>query len=547
MTQPDYNLLEEPWIPVLFLDGNRGHLGIREIFERAHEIADLACDLPTQKMAVQRVLLAICYRVTPVEDDGEWIERWEDGLPCDEIQDYLAEWHDRFFLFGGPRPFMQAPGLHTSKNDVAGLEKIIADVPNGEPFFTTRNGPALAKISAAEAALWLLHVHAYDPSGIRSGAVGDPEVKSGKGYPIGPSWLGQTGAVLLRGRDLAETLLLNVVPSDAGGMDGPDPLDSPCAWESDEPASALRRDYAANPDPRGIGIPRLLTWMSRRVRLVGSREGVTGVVLSQGDKLVPRNMHRYEPMSMWRFSEPQSRKEKQIVYWARKHDPERSFWRAVPGILPVPKPVSSKWGEASQFLPPATVAFHSALSGFGAAPRYIRLEAIGMDYGAQEATVSDVYHDEVTVSYALLREQNEALAYLVDTQVGVNDDVARAVGILGANLIRAAGESGDGAGEGAMEQAKAQFFAAIDGPFRAWLTTLDPNTDLREAKREWHGSVYRIVNALVDELIEGVPRSAITGRNTSRGFMSSGRAEMFFRSALRKIIEIPDYQPTGKE
>ena len=68
------------------------------------------------------------------------------------------------------------------------------------PFDRAVAVEGLERISWAEAARWLVHVHAFDPSGIRSGAVGDPSVKGGKGYPIGPGWTGQVGVVIVEGQ-----------------------------------------------------------------------------------------------------------------------------------------------------------------------------------------------------------------------------------------------------------------------------------------------------------------------------------------------------------
>ena len=48
MTECDYNLLDEEWIPVLLTDGGVEKVGILGAFERANDIEDLACELPTQ-------------------------------------------------------------------------------------------------------------------------------------------------------------------------------------------------------------------------------------------------------------------------------------------------------------------------------------------------------------------------------------------------------------------------------------------------------------------------------------------------------------------
>ena len=173
MKPPEYNLLDEPWVPVRLLDGTITEVGLLELLQRSTDIADLACELPTQNISIQRLVLAVAYRVATPLDAEEWLEQLEEGAPIEQMIEYLEKWRERFYLLGGQYPFMQVADLRTPKDTVLGLEKVIADVPNGEQFFTTRNGKALERISAAEAARWVVHTQAYDPSGIRSGAVGD--------------------------------------------------------------------------------------------------------------------------------------------------------------------------------------------------------------------------------------------------------------------------------------------------------------------------------------------------------------------------------------
>lgn len=534
--EPDYNLLDEPWIPVLLREGSVEAVGIRGAFERSTQIVDLACELPTQNAAVLRLLLAICYRVIPLPDMQAYVDLASGDLPVDRLLDRCEEWRDRFYLFGGAHPFLQAPTLHTAKNEVSGLEKIIADVPNGSQFFTTRNGAALERISPAEAALWLLHAMAYDPSGIRSGAVGDDSAKGGKGYPIGPSWAGQVGMVILRGETLDETLALNLVPPDSGELQGPPPWKTPCVWEDKDAPTAVRRDYSDDPAP--IAISRILTWPSRRIRLVGDRSGVTGVVLAQGDKLAPQEMQRYEPMGLWRYSDPQSKKLKQNTYMPRLYQPGRALWRSVPGMLPTVGSVKAYDGsKVAQFLNSATLEFmtHLSLVNRGAMGR-LRIEAVGVTYGPQNATIEDIYHDEVTLSVTLLSSGRPELGRLVDDSVSKTEEVSGIVANLASNLARAAGASGDGAGDGDRERARERFYGAVDGPYRAWLAALDGGSDIEAARELWDDTLRRIATSVARELVEATPDKANVGRKDRGAYINIGIAENYFGAALRKAL-----------
>ena len=553
MKNPEYNLLDEPWISVRLLDGTIADVGLLELLRRTTEIADLACELPTQSIAIQRLVLAIAYRVAPPRDARDWVRQWDEGAPTEQMIEYLERWRDRFFLFGGRFPFMQVADLRTAKEAVSGLEKLLADVPNGEQFFTTRHGCALACIPPSEAARWLVHAQAYDPSGIRSGAVGDSQVKGGKGYPIGPSWCGHLGLVWLKGKDLDETLVLNLVPTDAAQLRGVESSTEwgTCSWEVSEAESAVRGDYSLldpSGTPRDISIPRLLTWHSRRVRLVGNREGVTGVVLAQGDKLAPQQMHRYEPQSLWRYSTPQSKKFKQDVYMPRKYEAGRALWRNLPGTLPTVTTVQGVDKQPKQeFLPSATLSFHYQLDNASIEttyPKVMRIQAVGVTYGPQEATFEDIYSDELTLSVAVMRVEHEDLSAEIDRQVRLTEEIARDVGNLAANLARAAGESGEGAGDGARDRAKELFFSAVDTDFRTWLTQVDGREGARDAGRRWECSLRQHAVGIQGALVRGASSSAIIGRDTGRGYMNVGIAENYFRAALNKHLPL---QKTNQE
>lgn len=45
MKDPEYNLLDEPWIPIRLLDGTITNVGLLELVERTSDVADLACEL----------------------------------------------------------------------------------------------------------------------------------------------------------------------------------------------------------------------------------------------------------------------------------------------------------------------------------------------------------------------------------------------------------------------------------------------------------------------------------------------------------------------
>lgn len=433
--------------------------------------------------------------------------------------------------FHPARPFFQVADLRSAKGEVSGLEKLIADMPNGSPFMTTRGGESLQRISAAEAAQWLVHVHAFDPSGIRTGAVGDPEVKGGRGYPIGPSWVGQIGGLVLHGETLSQTLVYNLVPTKQSESDRP-------VWTRTSPQTE-QRELAARP----AGPVQVLTWQSRRVRLVGDRNGVTGVVLCNGDKLTPQNRQQVEFMTAWRYSKPQTKKLGIPTYMPLKHDPERNSWRGLPNLIS-DSPTEVE-GQVATLQAETVNSLGSQEDDTEGIIDRISLETIGINYGSNEAVVDELVHDSLDLRVSLLGAESGEVREAMHQCVRTADDAVRLIGVLAANIARAAGDH-DGT-DGALENAKTEAWAALDAPARDWLAGLTAATDTIEMKRDFQAMVNRVLLQQAAGIADRCSPAAVVGRATSYGFITSGKAESIFRGSLRKALPLAYPAATEKE
>lgn len=105
--------------------------------------------------------------------------------------------------------------------------------------------------------------------------------------------------------------------------------------------------------------------------------------------------------------------------------------------------------------------------------------AVGVEYGAQSASMKDCYTDALSMNLELLNELGRTWQICVDDEVNNCEQAARIVGRLAQNLALAAGDKND---TGA-EAARAQFYFAVDQPFRRWLQSIDPETDERSRRR----------------------------------------------------------------
>lgn len=551
--RPHFNLVDEPWIRVRLLSGGLEELSLKEVFARAGEVEALCNDLPTQDFAILRVLLAILQRsISPALDEEDdpaevWGRLWEaDGLPCDLIDQYLDHWHDRFDLFDEQHPFMQVAGMHKSSGGFDGVTKMIADVPDGTAFFAMRAGTELKSLSHPEAARWLIHLQAYDPSGIKSGVVGDPAVRGGKSYPIGTGWDGQIGGLYACGRTLRETLLLNLVLS--AGNDVTELFseeDLPC-WERGAFAP-----FGGTREPSGRA--DLYTWQSRRALLHDANSSVSGVLLTNGDKLAAQNRFDVEPMTAWRRSPAQEKKAHSAspIFLPRRHQKERALWRGLDAVLPAME-------KGGFFLAPGIVVWLGYLAGAAGGYRLgegyrFRLRAVGFVYGTKnESLYDESIDDELVLSAFLVAPEGSAADAMVRECLEETDEAVSALGRFAQNLQLAAGDK-DTTAAGARDEAKRAAYFELDGLFRRWLAGLEPQSDLPVERAFWRGTVRGVLTDISHRLVAQAGASAHVGRSCKIGsksqWMTAAKAEALFYGQLHKSLpnEGVSEERTGEE
>ncbi|GAA3386325.1 type I-E CRISPR-associated protein Cse1/CasA [Streptomyces racemochromogenes] len=520
---PGFDLVSRPWLPVQLCDGSATELSLKEVFARAGEVRRLVGDVPSQEFALIRLLLAVLHdAVEGPEDLDAWQELHEDPEPFARVPAYLDRHRDRFDLLHPDRPFFQVAGLRTAKDEVASLNRIVADVPNNDPFFTMRQ-PGVESLPFAEAARWVVHAHAFDTSGIKSGAVGDSRVKGGKGYPQGVGWAGNLGGVFVEGDTLRQTLLLNLIAADASALTV-DKDDRP-AWRREQCGPDVQQGLESRP----TGPRDLYTWQSRRILLHHDGRAVHGVVLSYGDPLPAPGQHRYEPMSGWRRSKPQEKKlGRTPVYMPREHDPARAAWRGLASLLmSEAEAVSGARNEPPAGLRAGVLKWVAELTGEGLLPwdTLIRPRLIGARFGTQQSVIDEVVDDSLTMSVVLLHEQDqryatEAVGAVEDSNAGVG-----ALGDLAADLARAAGRDP----EAPRDTARDLGFGVLDGPYRQWLAHLGSAQDAGAARRTWQVTAHRILWEAADRHL------AAAG---TAGWLDNAAAERVFRARLNRAFPL---------
>jgi CRISPR system Cascade subunit CasA len=123
-----FNLIDEPWIPVVDV----GRVSLRDLFSRSDYRA--LGGNPVQKIALIKLLLSIAQSAATPADDEAWTDLGALGLSANCLA-YLERWHDRFWLYGD-QPFLQMPAIRT-----AGLQSfgaVLAEVATGNTTVLTQ-------------------------------------------------------------------------------------------------------------------------------------------------------------------------------------------------------------------------------------------------------------------------------------------------------------------------------------------------------------------------------------------------------------------------
>ena len=509
MKEVEFNLLDEPWVRVLCPDCTVREVSLTDALLHAHEYNGLAGELPTQDVAVLRLFLAVLHTVfSRVDAQGEnapisagaepdlALGRWESlwrlqHFPVQPITTYLEKWHERFWLFHPERPFWQVPQAKIgTAYSAAKLNGEISESGNKLRMFTAYSGTGKSALTYAQAARWLLYVNGYDDTSAKP---------KGKGLPsTGAGWLGKLGLILAQGDTLFETLMLNLVLLKDGEQPWQPPL--PC-WELEHARSTERTEIPQPDNPAA-----LLTLQSRRLLLNREGENVTGYTLLGGDFFERENAF-CEQMTVWRAA--QASKNAPVVYLPKRHDPAKQFWREFssvflqesggrcPGVV---------WWIEELIHPKNAILDRKTL---------IRFQITGVGYGDKDFFVTDTFSDSLTFHTALLDELGRRWRQKITDEIGLCEELAKAVGNLARNLDIAASDPDHASKKNSAKAAREQFYFRLDQPFRRWLCDIDPACDSETAEKhisQWRADAKRIAQTLGRQLVDQSGSAAFIGR-----------------------------------
>lgn len=509
MEQMEFNLLDEPWIRVMTEDCTVVERSLMQVLLNSHQYQRLAGELPTQDVALLRLLLAILqtvfYRVDPegeddpIEDRAAAIRRWQalwnaGRFPVQPIRTYLETWKDRFWLFHPEHPFYQVPAAAVgTKFKASKLNGELSESAHKMRLFPLRDGEEKETLSYAEAARWLVTLIGFDDSASTKKETG-----------TGTGWLGDRVNVYAIGENLFETLILNLVFLKDGKYVWAENIP---AWEQPTMTTAKKREIPL-PDNQA----ELLTLQSRRLILSREENRVTGFSSTGGDFFGKEGRINAfsEQMTLWRAGKTPKNAVPQFV--PASVDPWRQMWRDFEVIL----------GRREDTHIPGGVAWLTELRRKNVIPRkYVHIASVGVTYDSKKGSIADIISDHLDFQMSLLDAAGELWIVLVGGEIHLIDKVARALGALAEGLYLAQGGQLDGAGKKARQSQRDEgmrlLYAAVDLPFREWLAHIgaqhgdDENTRAQE-QQCWRSIVFRIADNLGREMVRDAGTAAFTGR-----------------------------------
>lgn len=514
-----YNLLEESWIPVVETKNSESKkVSLIEFFENAEKYTDIATDTKTQDFAITRLLLAILqtvfsrfdYQGNPhigieldekfrqVHDvDEDYIDEYTDSLKetwenlwerkkfPKIVSDYLNIWKDHFYFLDDKYPFYQVrkedvgekninkknPSSISGKN----INRMISESGNKVALFSPKSDANSNKeiLKEDEALRWLLTFQGY--SGLSDKVIFGKEKYD---VPNSKGWLFDIGGIYLSGKNLFDTLLLNLIlPNPDENFIGK--IERPC-WEYD--SSEIIRNYLSNKNPDNLS--ELYTNWSRAI-YVDPKKDFNEAFYFDIVK-IPEINHLdafLEAMTLWKIDASGPDKDK---FKPRKHTFGESLWRSfglisnldetsesktkVPGIIKFNNNLKETIGEYE------IVIKSISMKDDGNATSWVPVDEIYDDMAIKEMVLSDTYkngwvpriNDEVELTKKVV---SGIFGYFISDLMTVRNDKSKTF----------------------KNQKIEELYYKLNEPFKVWLASIEKNDDKNKKTREWRDELKSLV------------------------------------------------------
>jgi len=258
---PTFDLLVEPWIPVVRSDGSPGEMGLRQVLADAPSLREIRDPIPTIEFGLYRLLVALVMDIFELRETPDLEDLLAAGhFDGQRVNAYFERWGDRFDLFHPEHPCMQTAGMENE--DEKPLAALLPAVPSGtNALHFHHHTENTFAVSQAAAARLLATMSSFMTAG---GAGLSPSINGA------PPWY-----VLIQGKSVFDTVCLNCCVSPLPQATG----DAPPAWRNSRPIDDTQRRT-------GTSLLEALTWRPRRIQLIPSGTGICSLTGVQSPTIV---------------------------------------------------------------------------------------------------------------------------------------------------------------------------------------------------------------------------------------------------------------------
>lgn len=506
-----FNLISEPWIPVLFAGENRTRdVSLHEALARAPDIGELVHPSPLVTVALHRLLLAVCHRIYGPETEDAWEQLWNAGrFEPGPLETYLDAWKHRFELFDEERPFYQAPGLPESiATTIAKLGHEYA-AGNNAVLFDHSLDDAPPSLPVSETVRLLVAHQAFAIGGLITRLPGEPPSAEA-------SHLVKAVLHLITGANLFETLVLNMpaTPAESSGLGAP--VDRP-AWEQDSPTATAREP---------LGRADLLTWQSRRILLYPDPSGATvsKAAVMAGYRF-PSNLavNQIEPMAAYQKRDvPKNQDPWQPVGFR----PERALWRDSSALFQL----------SDLHKPSATIRWLRQLRQFGYLSRGHQFGLSLLGLSSDRAKVFLWRREDLPLPLAYIDDENlvASLAAAIQSSVDAGHQLRLTVWALAAETLGPDGTADRKRVADLVESLAPgrAYWPSLDEPFRRLMR------ELAATYAEDHGAAAREAWAMDIRIaaLQAFEAAASALETSSRGYRAAALARSRFTGAVAGAV-----------
>ncbi|GHN30062.1 type I-E CRISPR-associated protein Cse1/CasA [Lactobacillus delbrueckii] len=566
-----YNLITEPWIKVLDGKTNSEHMvSIKELLQNASDYRQLAGEMHAQDLAILRLLEAILTtvytRVDQNDEEYEWVtldeqmhvqsyddeiegstllqvltKTWnalyKEGSFSEAVFDYLDK-NKGLFDFFGDRPFYQVTAKQydsfvpdnkkiakgSGTVDLMQINRLISQSGNSVAIFAPKSANRKNKLTLDELVRWVITYQNF------TGVTDKTKVKAKEKMPNSRGWLYTLNPVYAQGKNLFETLMLNLL---LFNPNKPTYTQQRPVWEEDLGEYVKRRLSQVKPD----NFAETYTVWSRLLHI--EWQDGTPTIFSAGlPAFDSANAYDIEPMSTWRMNKkdgnyyPATRQLSSIGI---------AMWRNFGQYVDIKGHTESR--------EPLTVAWLNYLKTKNELlnQQMINLHTSGIisNGGATSLMPAAEFDDNLRIEADVLFDETEdrknAWPQRIEEMVDLNQEVGRKYYgfLMEVGRIRFGPQ---GAADFAGRKSQT-FYDNLNEPFENWLANLSGGDDRDKQQELWKKQLKQIALRTLDDFLEIIAPRDISGikADKSQSGTKSTESNIFiaankYRAGINKAL-----------